>query len=1580
MISNTNISATKTTLIPASTATPVPTPQRTPQLTLPAAAPVDRQTFQTLLAKLHAEDTALWASSMEHACARHPELRVSLLLTLTGTPLAEVAEFLSQENDPIVQALNDHADLAPGILASLERALVERRPYETLAETFARVASPGNLRDIRRSQERTQADVPCPPEAGPCETGSDWKQRVKQAFMWLWLSGSGHDPWREDRDYEAIARALAKDVTSGPTHPAWHKHGLAGTLTGLLYALNGTPRPDISNVSDLPNASDTSTVSPQASQFNDIGRAIGNCLDTVVTGVADAMNVPLWADPLAFPAAQGLPTQRTTTLAQALEHLHAEPFHPAHQLQPHRLTRRDVTPPNAAPRSPLSPSTTSQRLTDLAITQTDRHLAQQDIAQYVAPLTDWKQRVKDKLAKSGTGTGANFDPDRWFLNRFKYFTHPSDLAPGQWRRTGFVSSTSLTDAAVQLLASGEALPGTEAEYGIYSHNSPKHSPYLPVDELPSLNVTSFVDAIQTSRTRLVETLGGLAASDRRLASEVIVYSHWKEMLEEDSKLRYAAGQISHTGLILAQLVVYAPSAAARASSDSDMTDIQGYRFDVGVPGQNGTLQPGGMFAVSQTSLRTTGESGRLIVYVAGSSAPIQEFASMEGLRNDLLRGNESILYNELVQRLPLSVSQRCVNGAMCNITLAETGDDLIQMSLDVAFTVIHRETMDTGQEVVSDARGQTWTQWLAGAPSEVVESELAASRPRGYPDTLPADRQLNLRLRTMQQVRDAVELRATISGALPDLHEGASRYVAQLIKTATGVTLNPAKVFVHIYKINERASPLAHQSWKPVQSSGTVTLSQLVIDIAEGTRPSTVPPSAKVIFSLDANPVGARSFAVGSLTPEALLSLIDTGAFVAEQTRALTTFWSEHQGNVRTTLKSSFTIDAYMQYHDGLLLREGADIARQITRCPSFDTLDLDHVQDTFDPADSTVIASWLRIGVAVSEIQEFTDQTTGWILIWAPRLLDNNMKAFANRKQYNDWLEQQAQTLEGRTRLLSCFSREDRHGEHGEALKSLLALVGSDAPLAHLISRSAPMTGDPFTAYVQVFRERTSELSLHSVPRDPAEPVVLLLHALTAINWITGLGTAFRLPIPGLMEANAVLSATDMLLGGMSAALGDEAVSSAGWASLLTGITGGIPIGCYYRASTAVQRELLPFVDRTPLSRLTMLMPNLYRGETGLIVASGDKRFAIEYYPAEGTWRLTDPKGIAGPGPSISQTYGYEWVLESDLMMSDSEAGITAVFHEDISREFVDVQYRAKCATLANSADPAERAAFAAGKQEAGASFLKWDETYRPADLLKLDLISLDPKDAKLAGILARRVEDALRFEATQRALVNARIVAAQVREAGGTLEAFTQTAYINSNADGHTGFCLPLTRAMTAALHMGKEDAFIGNIRNAIEAPKSDAAIKLRNGLIALHSNVNARQLEIPLRGVRLTDNALTIEELFRLLTSESAGVNSYLIKTRAHAMSVTLSGDASWFYDANFGLAKFESRQALAEAFIKHLLDGGLGHLYQAYGSRNNMLFLVDKLQTHLMRRIELTPGVFVNDLLEPLFDRAVPPSGS
>ncbi|MFY2980647.1 hypothetical protein ACOQLH_34760, partial [Klebsiella pneumoniae] len=79
-----------------------------------------------------------------------------------------------------------------------------------------------------------------------------------------------------------------------------------------------------------------------------------------------------------------------------------------------------------------------------------------------------------------------------------------------------------------------------------------------------------------------------------------------------------------------------------------------------------------------------------------------------------------------------------------------------------------------------------------------------------------------------------------------------------------------------------------------------------------------------------------------------------------------------------------------------------------------------------------------------------------------------------------------------------------------------------------------------------------------------------------------------------------------NIAMGGTTTVLGDEQTRPAGWASLMAGIAGGMPIGYHYKASLSFQDEVQMFINRTPFGQLRQLMPNLYRGEAGFVAASG--------------------------------------------------------------------------------------------------------------------------------------------------------------------------------------------------------------------------------------------------------------------------------------------------------------------------------------------------------------------------------------
>lgn len=734
MISTTNIVSTASPINSATACGASPNQQ----LTGTSAPAEGHAIVQTLLADLHVPDAAQWAQQLAQACAENTGLRTSLMLALTQTPLGDIARWLEADNDPLVRTLNDHADLAEGILASLERALLARRPYESLEEVVAGVTSRDNLRNIRRSYARDDGRRQREFDArdGPLDVGDRWKQDLCDTFTWLRMMGTGHDPWQQDRDYEAMARALAAEMPAGPDHPAWHKHGAIGVLTGLLYAFGGVK-----------------------TTFD----AIGDCLMRVVDSLGTAVNVPLPADPLVFAAAQGAVIERSTALPQPLRHaLHHQLHHHHHHHRKHdvhtlsqgsqadgvsaahthhvhghrRHQRRHLNETHTPEHSPLAPSATIQRLIALATTQIARHEAQFDFTARVANITDWSQLIRKNLAAAATPGRTPFNSDQWFLNRFRFF-YPSKengALAGQMDRGGLEESTKLTRAALQYFGSGEALGGADVEYGIYTHGTPRLGHYLPSGESTRLSVRRLMQTIHATRPVPLQTLDAMRSHNTSTPLDAPLYRHGVTMLAYDAELEYAAGQLSQTGLILAQLVAYAPSAALRIASDSNLAELQGYTVDVEIPGRRGLSRPGGMFAVSQSARTATDSGGRVILYAAGSTAPLREYASIGHLVQDFARGKVSGAYGDMMQRLPLSIARDIMNGTVCAISLTATDGDLVHLSLASSAEVIGNDIRRAGRQLVSGERRTAWAHWLAGC-RQPTSKPNSNGRRRRSPDS-----------------------------------------------------------------------------------------------------------------------------------------------------------------------------------------------------------------------------------------------------------------------------------------------------------------------------------------------------------------------------------------------------------------------------------------------------------------------------------------------------------------------------------------------------------------------------------------------------------------------------------------------------------------------------------------------------------------------------------------------------------------------------------------------------------------------------------------------------------------------------
>ncbi len=1523
------------------------------------AFPPDRPpSLQTLLTASLPSDAPYWADRMTQICEDHPALSTSLRWFLGNVPLAEVAQFLDSGIEVLADALDASPDLAHGILISWESALARRHPAESLEAICLRVTSPSNLRDIRRSMTRAASRDGESENRNVAVSGKTWAQSVKDTFLWLRMAGSGFDPNIHESDYEQRARKLAHEMSYMMPMHRFDRRGAIGTLTGLLYAYASASciARDISIASPLTAPQRVPPDGSGSLSFREvIGDVVDACLRAISEGTDRLTNALPSYDPLRFPATA---SAAVSPAPPDTANPAPEGAPPPHQMR-HAAHRAPRLPSGRQPQklSPLDNSPAMRRVVSLANAQENRALTREATINAISPILDLRRFIDHELISALADVGITRNPDLLYLNRFKYFGRPSKmgLPPDTFARSGLIESLTLSEAARQFATKQNYIKETPLAYGIYRHNRTRGNHFVPEDEVREMTVPAFEKVIDACRQRWLSHLNQLEGPRAEADYVEALYERARTALEQQAAIEYNAGRISGDGLVLAQIVTYAPDAThRRLNPNAYIGNIKGHEIILDVPG-TGHVRPAGAFAISEYPARTTHHPGRILVAVLGSGFPLREYESELSLERDLARGEGSVIYRELVGRLPLDMQPRCFVDDPCRVMLPATQDDVIRLALSASFSVIRHDFDYGGSALFDGQRSAVWTTWLAGANATDFEKGMQEAAPgdtgfpAGFPpDTLPRERRLHIDHSAIEAVRQVGRLRVRVSEALPDLSRATEDYMTALIKTLSGHLVASSQTYLHIYRQRVSTSlDFPTVDWTgPETPVETSSLAQYLANRVSGARTKALSPGTRAIFSNDANPVDARELNIPNLTPETLLNAIDAESFIDQQTDVFDTFWQDHWQNMYVSLKGAFIIEAFVQQREGHLPRAAADIARRVAGCASIYSLDLEPMHMPSIP-DASIRMSWLHVGGAKSDIQIFEDIGTGWLLVYAPRVLSDHLIAFHRHSALQSWLAEQLADTSARERMVSAFSEADRES----AIRT--GIIGRPSPRGAVIPAfpfsTSPISGDPFVAYLNVFRARVREETHSRTPRLADSAVAPLLDVLAATNFVFGLAAIAGAALPGVGPTSSTLSAITFATGATAVAFGDPPVRRAGWNAMLSGAA-GLPIGWYTDAAGAVGVQLRPFLASASAQRLHPLMPSLYRGEHGMVARSGDHYFNVEYFPDRGTWNVIDHGRPGSPGPAISQTANYDWILEDISAHSTPDGSVGAtVFHDDVSLNFIEVEYRSKLSAQRHAASAKHREAFLAGRSEAEKSPLNLPPEARPSALLKLDFIDPATSDPRLLGILSRRVEEIMRVEDTARAALNARLIAGDIRAASGEFRPLPQMAYTASNADGRTGFCLPLVRMMAVAQRRGDITSFIQTIEGAVQWPQSPQALSLREQLVRLHSSVEASAAE----------THLGLFDLDRLEQAIAAGPPraTYLVTTRSHSMSISVERAGTVVYDPNFGVAEFRSTADALRAFGALMRRGDLARLYGAFDGLGEMLFVLKRVDVERLARVDV-----------------------
>ncbi|WP_322881902.1 dermonecrotic toxin domain-containing protein [Pandoraea sputorum] len=1388
--------------------------------------------------------------------------------------------------------------------------------------------------------------------------GKRWAQSVTDTFQWLRMAGTGFDPDLAEVDYAQRARELAYEASCAMPTFRFDKHGAIGTLTGLLYAYVSASCivHDIGIACQLPAPHRVPPDDSRSPSFREIiGDVVDACLRAISEGTDQLTNAMASYDPLRFPAtaSAAVPTTLPDTRHPAQEGA-ASPHHVRHAA--HRASR----PPSQkqAPKlSPLDNSPAMRRVVSLANAQENRALTREAMVNAISPILNFRQFIDRELISSLASVGITRNPNLLYLNRFKYFGRPSKLGlpPGTLARSGLIESLTLSEAARQFATKQNHIKESPLAYGIYLHNRTRGNHFVPEDEVKEMTAPAFEKMIDACRQRWLGHLDRLENSGAEANYVEALYERARTALEQQAAIEYNAGRISGDGLVLAQIVTYASDAQhRRLNRDAYLGNLRGHEIIIDVPGAS-HVRPAGAFAISEYPAQMTRHPGRILVAVLGSGFPLREYESELSLERDLARGEGSVIYRELVGRIPLDMQPKCFVDTPCGVMLPATQDDVIGLALRASFSVIRHDFAHGGGALLDGRRSAVWTTWLAGANATDFDTGMRETAPgntgfpSGFPpDTLPRERRLHIDRSAIEAVHQVGRLRVRVAAALPDLSRATGDYLTALIKTLSGHLVISSQTYLHVYR--QRVSTTLDYptiDWSgPETPIETLSLAQYLANRVSGEKTEALSPGTRTILSNDADPIDARELNIPNLTPEALLNAIDTESFIDQQTNVFDKFWLDHLQNMYVSLKGAFIIEAFVQRQEGRLPPAAADIARRVAGCVSIYSLDLEPMHAPSIPYGG-IRMSWLHVGGAKSDIQIFEDIGTGWLLVYAPRVLSDHLIAFHRHSALQRWLTEQLGETSARERLVSAFSAADRE----KAIRT--GLIGSPAPrgtaLHALPFSTSPISGDPFTAYLDVFRARVREETHSRAPRLADSVVAPLLDTLAATNFVFGLAAVAGAALPGLGATSSTLSAITFAMGATAVAFGEPPVRRAGWNAMLSGAA-GLPIGWYTDAAAAVSMQLRPFLASVSSERLHPLMPHLYRGEQGMVVRSGDYYFNVDYFPDRGSWNLIDHGRPGSPGPAISQTANFDWILQ-DMgapPTPDGSVGAT-VFHDDVSLNFLDVEYRSKLSAQRHAASAKHREAFLAGRNEAAQCPLNLPPEARPSALLKLDFIDPATSDPRLLGILSRRVEEVMRVEATARATLNARLIAGDVHAASGEFRPLPQMAYTASNADGRTGFCLPLVRMMAVAQHRGDITSFIRTIEGAVRWPQSPQALSLREQLARLHSSVEASAAE----------THLGLFDLDRLEQAIAGGplCATYLVTTRSHSMSILVERAGTVVYDPNFGVAEFRSTGDALKAFGALMRRGDLARHYGAFDGVGEMQFVLKRVNVEQLASVEV-----------------------
>ncbi|KAI0914714.1 hypothetical protein F4823DRAFT_557660 [Ustulina deusta] len=242
--------------------------------------------------------------------------------------------------------------------------------------------------------------------------------------------------------------------------------------------------------------------------------------------------------------------------------------------------------------------------------------------------------------------------------------------------------------------------------------------------------------------------------------------------------------------------------------------------------------------------------------------------------------------------------------------------------------------------------------------------------------------------------------------------------------------------------------------------------------------------------------------------------------------------------------------------------------------------------------------------------------------------------------------------------------------------------------------------------------------------------------------------------------------------------------------------------------------------------------------------------------------------------------------------------------------------------------------------------------DTITSLEMKAILMVSLGSLEDKQLGALLRRIQVTAENETRTRVWKRADAVVKYLLDENSTkVQPMPQDVMATFQGRDSSGHCYPLIMAKLVSL------------RNKSESNSLNVKLML-DGLEESQGNLNATAAST-LRG------RVTIEQGVDALVVEGGAKSKVLaINTREHAMllgvTVRDSKTAYHFYDPNFAMATFASKETLLKALNRHLATEGFASTYSAFGTAEAPTFNLVEIDAWEMSRVSIGSQLTLRDL--------------